>query len=62
MGSFSESERTDLPKVVGAAADGVERWLAQDVEVAISFVNAWSLAPLRLLALVNRGKHAEDYG
>jgi PTH1 family peptidyl-tRNA hydrolase len=45
LGSFSESEGADLPKVIGAAADGVERWLTQDVELAISFVNAWSLAP-----------------
>jgi PTH1 family peptidyl-tRNA hydrolase len=56
LGTFSENERAALPKVVGAAADGVERWLAQDVEVAINFVNAWSLAPQERI----EGKNAED--
>lgn len=43
LGTFSGEERALLPSLVGAAADGVERWLAEDVEAAIQFVNAWAL-------------------
>jgi peptidyl-tRNA hydrolase, PTH1 family len=43
LGPFSGEEREKLPKIVVAAADGVERWLENGIEDAMQFVNTWQL-------------------
>ncbi len=43
LGPFSSEERAVLPAVIGAAADGVERWLDEGLEAAMQFVNNWVL-------------------
>jgi peptidyl-tRNA hydrolase, PTH1 family len=42
LSSFNDSEREALPKIVVAAADGVQRWLDDGVEAAMQFVNTWA--------------------
>lgn len=44
LSEFRDEERRALPAVVGAAADGVERWLDDGIEAAMQFVNTWELA------------------
>jgi peptidyl-tRNA hydrolase len=41
LGTFTPAERSELPAIVGAAADGVELWLAQGIDPAMRFVNTW---------------------
>ena len=43
LGPFSTQERAVLPQIIGAAADGVERWLNEGLEAAMQFVNNWVL-------------------
>ncbi len=43
LGRFDKSETPDLPLVVAAAADSVERWLAEGTDAAMRFANTWSL-------------------
>ncbi len=40
LSPFSAAERAELPAIVAAAADGVERWLALGIEAAMQFTNA----------------------
>lgn len=42
LGSFTPDERRELPAVIGAAADGVERWLSDGLDAAMRWVNGWS--------------------
>jgi peptidyl-tRNA hydrolase, PTH1 family len=44
LSPFRAEEREALPKIVVAAADGVEHWLNDGVEAAMQFVNTWELA------------------
>ncbi len=41
LGPFNAQERESLPRIVVAAADGVERWLGEGIEDAMQFVNTW---------------------
>jgi len=41
LSEFREEERTALPAIVAAAADGVERWLDDGLEAAMQFLNTW---------------------
>jgi PTH1 family peptidyl-tRNA hydrolase len=41
LGSFTAAERSELPDVVSAAADGVELWLTQGIDAAMRFINTW---------------------
>jgi hypothetical protein len=34
-------ERAILPRIIGAAADGVQLWLDDGLEAAMQFVNNW---------------------
>ncbi|HEY8298253.1 MAG TPA: aminoacyl-tRNA hydrolase [Candidatus Baltobacteraceae bacterium] len=43
LSPFTEAERERLPDVVGAAADGIERWLDAGIDAAMQFVNTWAL-------------------
>lgn len=43
LGPFREDEKRDLPHVVVAAADGVQRWIEDGLESAMRFVNTWEL-------------------
>lgn len=43
LSSFNEDEKRALPRIVAAAADGVERWLDEGIEAAMQFVNTWEL-------------------
>ena len=45
LSPFNEAERDALPKVVAAAADGVERWLDEGVDAAMRYVNTWAAPP-----------------
>ena len=45
LGPFSSEERAVLPQIIGAAADGVIRWLDESPEAAMQFVNNWVLNP-----------------
>jgi peptidyl-tRNA hydrolase, PTH1 family len=45
LSSFNTNEREALPKIVVAAADGVQRWLDEGIEAAMQFVNTWVLQP-----------------
>ncbi|MGH7738256.1 MAG: aminoacyl-tRNA hydrolase [Candidatus Tyrphobacter sp.] len=38
---FDDEERAALPKIVAAAADSVEAWLAEGIGAAMRFANAW---------------------
>jgi PTH1 family peptidyl-tRNA hydrolase len=42
LGKFSEMERAELPAIVGAGADSVERWLDDGIDAAMQFANAWT--------------------
>jgi PTH1 family peptidyl-tRNA hydrolase len=42
LSPFDDGERTLLPAVLDAAADGVTRWLDDGIERAMQFVNVWS--------------------
>ena len=42
LSPFAKDELADLPRILEAAADGVQRWLNDSVEAAIQFVNTWS--------------------
>lgn len=44
LGPFRNEEREALPKIIVAAADGVDRWLRDGTEAAMQFVNTWNLA------------------
>jgi PTH1 family peptidyl-tRNA hydrolase len=41
LGPFHADERSALPAIVAAAADGVQRWIDEGLEAAMRFVNAW---------------------
>jgi PTH1 family peptidyl-tRNA hydrolase len=41
LGSFTPSERAELPDIINAAADGVELWLTQGIDAAMRSVNTW---------------------
>jgi PTH1 family peptidyl-tRNA hydrolase len=41
LSAFNPDERAVLPRVIGAAADGVQRWLDESLEAAMQFVNNW---------------------
>ncbi|HTC29158.1 MAG TPA: aminoacyl-tRNA hydrolase [Candidatus Acidoferrum sp.] len=41
LSAFNPDERAVLPHVIGAAADGVQRWLDESLEAAMQFVNNW---------------------
>jgi PTH1 family peptidyl-tRNA hydrolase len=45
LAPFAAQERAELDRIVAAAADGAELWLASGVERAMQSVNAWSAAP-----------------
>jgi peptidyl-tRNA hydrolase, PTH1 family len=47
LGPFSDAERSALPQLVAAAADGVERWLDEGVDPAMRYVNTWQLTDSR---------------
>jgi len=42
LGRFRDDERRELPAIISAAADGVERWLDDGLEAAMQFVNTWA--------------------
>jgi peptidyl-tRNA hydrolase, PTH1 family len=44
LGAFREEEKHDLPRVIVAAADGVQRWIEEGLDAAMRFVNTWELA------------------
>ncbi|MGA7746413.1 MAG: aminoacyl-tRNA hydrolase [Candidatus Aquilonibacter sp.] len=41
LSPFSTQEREVLPRIIGAAADGVQLWLDESLEAAMQFVNNW---------------------
>jgi PTH1 family peptidyl-tRNA hydrolase len=41
LSPFSAEERALLPRIIGAAADGVQLWLDDGLEAAMQFVNNW---------------------
>lgn len=41
LSPFGQNERGDLPKIIAAAADGIERWLDRGIEAAMQFVNSF---------------------
>jgi PTH1 family peptidyl-tRNA hydrolase len=43
LNPFDPAESRELPRVIAAAADTVERWLAEGGERAIQFANTWKL-------------------
>ncbi|MGD0967680.1 MAG: aminoacyl-tRNA hydrolase [Candidatus Aquilonibacter sp.] len=43
LSAFNADERAVLPRIIGAAADGVQRWLDDSLEAAMQFVNNWVL-------------------
>jgi len=45
LSAFNAQERVVLPRIIGAAADGVQRWLDEGLEAAMQFVNNWVLNP-----------------
>jgi PTH1 family peptidyl-tRNA hydrolase len=45
LSPFNTEERAVLPRVIGATADGVQRWLDEGLEAAMQFVNNWVLNP-----------------
>ncbi len=44
LSPFRDDERHELPAIVAAAADGVERWIEAGIEPAMQLVNTWGLA------------------
>jgi PTH1 family peptidyl-tRNA hydrolase len=46
LGRFNEDERRALPAIIGAAADGVQRWIEEGIEPSMQFVNTWESAQL----------------
>jgi len=45
LSAFNAQERMVLPRIIGAAADGVQRWLDEGLDAAMQFVNNWVLNP-----------------
>jgi len=45
LSSFNAEERIVLPRIIAAAADGVQRWLDEGLEAAMQFTNNWVLNP-----------------
>lgn len=45
LSPFSVEERTVLPEVITAAADGAKLWLESGIEPAMQFINNWKLSP-----------------
>jgi PTH1 family peptidyl-tRNA hydrolase len=45
LSSFNDDERRELPAIVAAAADGVERWIDEGLEAAMQLVNTWVPQP-----------------
>ena len=43
LSPFNDEERAALPRLVAAAADGVQRWLDDGLEAAMQFLNTWKL-------------------
>jgi len=43
LSPFTVEESAAVPKIVSAAADGVECWLNEGLESAMQFVNTWTL-------------------
>jgi len=41
LSTFSADEERELPRLIGVAADGIERWLAGSAPGAIQMINAW---------------------
>lgn len=41
LGTFDADEKRRWPTVVSAAADGIELWLAGDLDRAMHFINTW---------------------
>jgi len=41
LGTFAPHERSALPEILAAAADGVELWLNEGIDPAMRFVNTW---------------------
>lgn len=39
LGTFDPEESRELPRVIAAAADGVEKWLNDRIDLAMQFVN-----------------------
>lgn len=44
LSPFSKEEQAQLPAVISAAADGVERWLEQGTDAAMQFLNTLEIA------------------
>jgi peptidyl-tRNA hydrolase, PTH1 family len=42
LGPFRDEERRALPLIIAGAADGVQRWIEQDVDAAMRFINTWA--------------------
>jgi peptidyl-tRNA hydrolase, PTH1 family len=42
LGKFSEVEQAELPAIVEAGADSVERWLSDGIEAAMQYANPWT--------------------
>ena len=42
LGAFDSAERRDLPTVIAAAANSVDRWLEEGLDAAMRFANTWS--------------------
>ncbi len=57
LASFAPDEERELAKLIGVAADGIERWLASDTAGAIALVNGWRPASESLL---ERPARSED--
>ena len=45
LSAFNAQERMVLPRIIAAAADGVQRWLDEGPDAAMQFVNNWVLNP-----------------
>jgi peptidyl-tRNA hydrolase, PTH1 family len=43
LSPFPENEREALPRIIVAAADGVQGWIEGGTEAAMRFVNTWEL-------------------
>jgi peptidyl-tRNA hydrolase, PTH1 family len=43
LSTFSSQQREALPRVIEAAADGVQLWLDEGIERAMQWVNTWQL-------------------
>lgn len=41
LSTFDAHEERALPDIIEVAADGIERWLAGDIDAAVQYVNAW---------------------